>query len=266
MMENKILDKALSNLAAIADGVKALNPTASDKNEEKTTVNALGEMLSAVCTAASELKDELTASVKNKINETDSEPAQPETTANDESAQPEAPDIEDANIGEAFIACEKQDGTASVVALAGDMDTINYICQLVDNDQNGCNGPCCCGIGIERAFVNKDNVLVMRFDDGTKTIAMCDAEDEFNIITGASIALLKKLIGNNNFHEFITNMVPQIKYLPDKPKKKKPKKTADETAETKTSDTKKKSTAKTSGAKKKTTAKKPTAKAAKAAK
>ena len=108
-------------------------------------------------------------------------------------------------------------------------DTDEYSNERVVPDEE-CS---CCEIGITDAFVNENddgNVLVMKFSDGTKTIAVCDPADEFNIVAGASIALLKKFIGNQGFHNFLTEMVPTIRTV--KQKSKKAKKTEAAPAET----------------------------------
>jgi hypothetical protein len=57
-------------------------------------------------------------------------------------------------------------------------------------------------IGIDRVLYH-DNATIIFFDDNTKTVAICDDEDEFNPSAGFAIALCKKLFGNATMHDML---------------------------------------------------------------
>lgn len=90
-------------------------------------------------------------------------------------------------------------------------------------------------IGITKILVN-NGVTIMQFSDRTKTIAKCDEHDEFNPVAALSIALLKKIIGNQGFHDFIEANLPEMMA-----QMKKPSATSPKTKSTKTSAEKTKS-------------------------
>lgn len=128
-------------------------------------------------------------------------------------------------------------------------------------------------IGISRILVN-NGVTVMQFSDRTKTIAKCDEHDTFNPVAALSITLLKKIIGNQGFHDYIEANLPEMLAQMKKPSATSTKsaKKADKKANAKTSAEKEKPATDTAQKKrgrkpakattdeKKTTAKKTTAK------
>lgn len=120
----------------------------------------------------------------------------------------------------------------------------------VSRENEKTESACCCGccgnhdsdeepdddcFAIERVIYN-DRTTILLFDDGTKTIAQCAPEDTFDPISGLAIALCKKLVGNQTFHDLIEEFAcPEYekrKKHAEKNASVKPAKTENEPAET----------------------------------
>ena len=52
---------------------------------------------------------------------------------------------------------------------------------------------------IDKVIFNNNHTIV-KFVDGSKSIAKCDTQDEFNPVAGFAIALCKAIFGNREFH------------------------------------------------------------------
>lgn len=79
------------------------------------------------------------------------------------------------------------------------------------------NQPCPCPCRIDSTkgvSIVSTNVYgtttVIKWSDGTKTIAVCDKDDTFNPEAGFAIAVAKKFMGNAAFHEAITQIQENI--------------------------------------------------------
>lgn len=97
--------------------------------------------------------------------------------------------------------------------------------------------------------------VVIKWTDGTKTIAVCDKEDTYTPQTGFAIAIAKKFMGNQNFHDALVEYVyPQ---LPDEVLAKSAEKATETNADEKAPEApvEKKTTAKKSTTKKTTSTK-----------
>lgn len=62
------------------------------------------------------------------------------------------------------------------------------------------------GLGINRVIYN-DPATIVLWNDGTKTIAKAEHGDKFNKEFGFSVCLLKKLMGNRKYHDFMNEYV-----------------------------------------------------------
>ena len=54
--------------------------------------------------------------------------------------------------------------------------------------------------------INKPATIIL-WKDNTKTISICDKEDNYDKLTGFSICVVKKFIGNSKFREIIEKYV-----------------------------------------------------------
>ena len=60
--------------------------------------------------------------------------------------------------------------------------------------------------GIKKVIYNKPATIIL-WKDNTKTISICDKEDNYDELTGFSICVVKKFIGNSKFREIIEKYV-----------------------------------------------------------
>ncbi len=66
---------------------------------------------------------------------------------------------------------------------------------------------------IERVIYSNPATIVL-WDDGTKTVCKCFADDQYNPETGLTVCILKKLVGGSAVKDAITAWLPAGDYKP----------------------------------------------------
>lgn len=66
---------------------------------------------------------------------------------------------------------------------------------------------------IERVIYSNPATVVI-WDDGTKTVCKCFANDQYNPETGLTVCILKKLVGGSAVKDAITAWLPEGDYKP----------------------------------------------------
>ena len=68
-------------------------------------------------------------------------------------------------------------------------------------------------VSIERVIYSNPATVVI-WDDGTKTVCKCFADDQYNPETGLTVCILKKLVGASAVKDTITAWLPNADYKP----------------------------------------------------
>lgn len=68
-------------------------------------------------------------------------------------------------------------------------------------------------VSIERVIYSNPATVVI-WDDGTKTVCKCFANDQYNPETGLTVCILKKLVGASAVKDTITAWLPNAEYKP----------------------------------------------------